>query len=314
MSAAKESDTSTSERPCCSFLASPSATRDVLARHGLSTKKSLGQHFLIDDHVVARTLGMAELAEDETVLEVGPGIGTLTVALLRRCRAVVSIERDRDLLPVLSETCAQDSEKLGLIAGDALAMQPDDIAGACDRLGVAMPRKLVANLPYAVAATILLDFFERFECLERAVVMVQSEVADRISAVPGTKDYGAYTVKLALHAQVVGRFEVSPSCFFPPPRVNSTVIELVRQAPSFEGAPASSELIDAAALAADAAFAQRRKTIRNSMSAHLGPRGLSREDVGRVLEEAHIAPTLRGETLGIGEFLELGQALVGCGI
>lgn len=294
----------------CSYLASVSATRDVLARHGLSTKKSLGQHFLIDDNVVSRSLDMAELAEDETVLEVGPGIGTLTVALLPHCRAVVAIERDRDLIPVLHETCAQDSEKLALIEGDALKMGEAQIEKACGELGAGMPHKMVANLPYAVAATVILAFFERLETLDRAVVMVQREVANRIAAVPGTKDYGAYTVKLGLYATTKRRIEVSSACFFPPPRVDSTVIELVRTVLQLDGADVSGQLVDAASLAADAAFAQRRKTIRNSMSAYLAPRGVARDDVETLLTEAQIDAGRRGETLSQEEFLRLGEGLM----
>lgn len=294
----------------CSYLASVSTTRDVLAHYGLTTKKSLGQHFLIDDNVISRSVEMAALEKDETVLEVGPGIGTLTVALLPRCRAVVAIERDRDMLPVLSETCAQDSDKLAVIEGDALKVEETQIEKACSGLGVNMPQKMVANLPYAVAATVILAFFERLEMLQRAIVMVQREVADRISAIPGTKSYGAYTVKLGLYATTKRRFEVSSECFFPPPRVDSTVIELVRTTPKLDCQDVSIQLIQAASLAADASFAQRRKTIRNSMTAYLAPKGLVRDDVEEILAHAHIDAGRRGETLSQEEFLRLGKELM----
>lgn len=295
-------------RPC-SRLATPSATREVLEAHGLSTKKALGQHFLVDDRVVARILGLADLRSDETVLEVGPGIGTLTVALLPACRAVVSIERDRDLAPVLAQTCAPWRDRFGLVVGDALRQDVSDIERACASLDAPLPCKLVSNLPYAVAATVLLDCFERYPFVRSAVVMVQREVADRIAAIPGTKAYGAYTVKFGLYAEVGRRFEVSPASFFPPPHVGSSVIELVRRTPLLEGAPASDELVRTAALMADAAFSQRRKTLLNSMGSHLARHGFPREQVRSVIEAAGIDSGVRGETLGQEEFLRLARAV-----
>lgn len=298
--------------PPASALASPRATKDVLARHGLATKKALGQHFLIDDNVITKILDLAAIHSDDSVLEVGPGIGTLTVALLPACTRVIAIERDHDLLPVLSETCAQDSEKLALIEADALKVSRDDIEKAA--CGASLPQLLVANLPYAVAATIVLDFFERFDFLNEAVVMVQNEVADRMAAKPGSKDYGAYTVKLRLQARIYGRFQVSPQCFFPPPRVESAVVRILRDRPTFEGALASDKLLRAAAQAADAAFTQRRKTIKNSMAAYYASRGHGKAAIDTVLAQAGIAPTVRGETLEQSEFLRLGQSLIANGL
>jgi 16S rRNA (adenine1518-N6/adenine1519-N6)-dimethyltransferase len=295
-----------------SVLASPSATREVLMRHGLSTKKALGQHFLIDDHVVGRILDMADICQDDVVLEVGPGIGTLTVALLSAAQGVISIERDKDLPVILSETCIQDSDKLVLLVDDALKIDEDDIKRATP--GWRLPRLFVANLPYAVAATIVLDFFERFSFLQEATVMVQSEVADRMAAKPGTKDYGAYTVKLRLHALIDGRFQVSPRCFFPPPRVESAVIHLIRRSISFDGALADKRLLDAASRAADAAFVQRRKTIRNSMAAYFVSRGSSKEVIDKVLVQAGIEPGIRGEMLTVEDYLRLGKVLIDFGM
>ena len=162
------------------------------------------------------------------------------------------------------------------------------------------PELLVANLPYNVAATIILAFFERMPSIRRAVVMVQKEVADRIAAVPGTKAYGAYTVKLALHGQVTGRFEVPPRCFMPAPHVDSAVVRIDRRS---EPLAASDEV----ARVVEAAFAQRRKTIRNSMSSN----GFDKGELDRALAATGIAPTARAETLSVEEFIRLAGELAG---
>lgn len=278
-----------------SRLATPSATIAVLERHGLYTRKSLGQHFLVDDNIVGRILELADVVVGEPVLEVGPGIGTLTDALLGAAAEVVAVEFDSRLLPVLAEL-APRAGSLTVVHADAVSVEPGELitpAGA--------PRALVANLPYAVAATVVLRFFEELPTLERAVVMVQSEVADRMAAVPGTKDYGSYTVKLGLLARPVGRFAVPRSCFLPPPRVDSAVIRLDR-APQ----AGTRTLAAAAARAADAAFSQRRKTLRNSLAAGLG---IPVSEASAMLAEAGIDGGRRAETLGVHEYLALGAAL-----
>ena len=276
-------------------LATPSATLAVLKRHGLATKKSLGQHFLVDDNVVRRIIDLAALCGDETVLEVGPGIGTLTTALCDAAGAVVAIERDADLLPALSETTAE-CERFAVVRADAVAVSPEAIA---EPFGP--PVALVANLPYAVAATVVLRFFEELPSLASATVMVQSEVADRMAAEPGVKDFGSYTVKLRLRARPAGRFAVARGCFLPPPRVDSAVLRLER-APLAED-PA---LLREAARVADAAFAQRRKTVRNSLRATLG---LDVLRLDAALEAAGIDGSLRAETLAPERFLALARAL-----
>lgn len=278
-----------------SRLASPSATIAVLERHGLRTRKSLGQHFLVDDNVVGRILELADVVPGEPVLEVGPGIGTLTDALLGAAAEVVAVEFDAHLLPVLAELTPR-AGSLTVVHADAVSVAREALvtpAGA--------PRALVANLPYAVAATVVLRFFEELPALERAVVMVQAEVADRMAASPGTKAYGAYTVKLGLLARPVGRFTVPRSCFLPPPRVDSAVIRLDRLPPARPPALAS-----AAARAADAAFTQRRKTLRNSFAAGLG---IPVSEASAILAEAGIDGSRRAETLRIEEYLTLGRVL-----
>ena len=284
-----------------SYLASVSETRAVLEAHGLMTKKALGQHFLINDGVVEKICNLAELSPADNVLEVGPGIGTLTVALLQRAGKVASIEMDADLPAVLAETCAEWESRFTLIPGDALAVPPAQVPFA--------PNKLVSNLPYAVAATIILDFFERYEGLHSQTVMVQAEVADRMCAKVGTKNYGAYTVKLGLLAEYHGRFPVSEGNFFPPPRVKSAVIRMDRRPDQLEGG-----LRRAAMTMADAAFATRRKTIANSMKTYFGNPATADDlvlaNIPDVLQRAGVSAKARGESLEREAFIELGRAFL----
>ena len=368
-------------------LSTPSATRAVLEAHGIGTKYTLGQNFLVNDDVLKKIIALAEVDEADRVLEVGPGIGTLTIALLKHAASVVAIERDPDLPAVLADTLHPWREKFALIEKDALDVTGDDIVAAMAEIGAdtgcldrassaanetaqwavsqsedclsesryrvavpqeelqpSLPSKLVANLPYAVAATVVLDYFENFPFLDSATVMVQKEVADRMAAAVGTKNYGAYTVKLGLHAEPAGRFPVGPGNFFPPPRVDSAVIRLNRRVPLMaDGAPATPEVIAAAALVADAAFANRRKTIANSCKTYFSGRGslllgasgssaglravdgalsggvggafvLDGADIvdhlPAIFDAAAIAARRRGETLTQQEFLALGAALL----
>lgn len=299
-------------------LANFSATCELLDEFGLATKHKFGQNFLVDNHVIERICELAELTGTECVLEVGPGIGTLTLALVQEAARVVSIEMDTALEPVLFAHAA-DHTNFTYIMGDALRVPNERIEEAA---GV-VATHFISNLPYNVAATIILDFFERMPALKRAVVMVQKEVADRIAAQPGTKDYGAYTVKLSLYAQVTGRFEVPPRCFMPAPHVDSAVIRLDRltmeTASNVGGARVPDDQpkgtvpfggdsgvgIAAVCRVVDAAFAQRRKTIRNSMSAN----GFDKQALDAAFEACGIAPTSRAETLSVSDFVCLAEAL-----
>lgn len=293
-----------------SFLASPSSTIDVLGRWGLHTKKSLGQHFLVDDNVVGKILELAEVGEDDCILEVGPGIGTLTAGLLGRGASVVAIERDLELPPVLRENVADvlwdDAKRFALIESDALDVTAERLQEAVAGLeSPRLPGKLVSNLPYAVAATIVLDYLERFPFIETMCVMVQSEVAARMQARPGSKDYGAYSVKMALLAKAGESFPVGPQSFLPPPRVDSTVIRLDRRADA-----AGTEMLRAACLMADAAFFQRRKTIRNSIGSFFSSNGMDKGVVDELLGAAGIDPKSRGESHAPGIYAELGNAFI----
>lgn len=283
-----------------SSLATPSATRAVLEAHGLSLKKSLGQHFLVDDNIVAKIMKLAALTPQTPVLEIGPGIGTLTIALCAAAGHVVAVERDADLIPVLADVAA-DRDNLTVVRGDAVAVGTDLLTGP-----LGSPTALVANLPYAVAATVVLRFFEELPSLHSATVMVQSEVADRMAALPGRKDYGSYTVKLRMHAEPAGRFTVPRTCFMPPPHVDSAVLRLERVRRS-----EPVELQAAAIRLAEAAFAQRRKTLRNSVLASTGWKGTVFDEA---LAAAGIDGRRRAETLSIDEYLSLASAAVAVGL
>lgn len=290
--------------------ATPSATREVLERHGLYTKYALGQNFLVNDDVVKRIVELAELSLEDRVLEVGPGIGTLTSALLQRAGHVASVEMDHDLPAVLRDTLAPWLGSFTLFEMDALDLRKEHLAQA---LGTTcgMPNKLVSNLPYAVAATIVLDYLQRFEFLESATVMVQKEVADRMMAKPGTKAYGAYTVKLSLVARPAGRFSVAPGNFFPPPHVESAVIRLNRViARDASGRELTPEELRAASTMADAAFATRRKTLANSCKTYFSGQPDVLAALPDLFTRADIDPRRRGETLDRAEFIRLGQALL----
>lgn len=300
-----------------SWLANQRATKDTLERFGLATKYRLGQNFLVQDHIIEKIVQLAEVQPTDVVVEVGPGLGTLTVALLDNALAVCSLEADSELEKVLAVTCKEPHpDSFALVMGDALAITPQKLAEAYGALPAVaqsaasttpMPTKFVSNLPYQVAATLILKFFQELPSLERAVVMVQAEVADRIAAKPSTKAYGAYTAKLSLFAQVTGRFEVGPGNFMPPPRVNSAVVRLDR---TEARNPLTSEFLSEEELlhtmnVIDAAFAQRRKTIRNSMSAA----GFDKDKLDQAFLDTGIAPTVRAEVLTSQDFIRFAAAL-----
>lgn len=298
-----------------SRLATPSATRAVLEEFGLATKHRLGQNFLVNDAIIEKICDLAELGPDDVVLEVGPGIGTLTVAMLEACSAVVSLEADHELEQVLASTCARDSEKFALLMGDALRVAPEDVADAVASLGevpaAAMPNKFVSNLPYQVAATLILKFMQQMPSIRSTVVMVQAEVADRIAATPGSRDFGAYTAKLQLYGQVTGRFEVGPGNFMPPPHVDSAVVRIDRASacdPDDQHQLSDDELLTCANVI-NAAFAQRRKTIRNSMSA----KGFDKAALDAAFEACGIDARARAESLCRDDFVRLARELARAG-
>lgn len=295
-----------------SKMASRQAIRSMLDAFGLEAKYELGQNFLVDDTVVGHIVELADLRPDEVVLEVGPGCGTLTCALLPRAAAVVAVEADTDMQGPLGEVTADFSERFALVMGDATKVAPAQLSEALAQLRAKnanlaglpqLPSRWVANLPYAVAATLILQYFQQWPFIQDATVMVQSEVADRICAEPRSKIYGAYTVKLQLFAQVVGRFQVPARSFFPEPHVESAVVRLHRL-PQGEQLPQADA--DMVCGVVDAAFAQRRKTLLNSMMAC---EKWSRTQVDAALAAMGIDGGTRAETLAKDQFIGLAYAL-----
>ncbi|MBL8710214.1 MAG: 16S rRNA (adenine(1518)-N(6)/adenine(1519)-N(6))-dimethyltransferase RsmA [Rhodospirillaceae bacterium] len=266
--------------------------RDVIARHGLSANRGLGQNFLFDLNLTGRIARAAGPLDAGTVIEIGPGPGGLTRALLDHgAREVIAIERDRRFLPVLAEIAAAYPGRLNVIEGDALKI---DAA----KLG-SKPRRIVANLPYNVATPLLLNWLSAGTAFASLTLMFQKEVADRLLGQPRSKDYGRLAIAAQWRAEVRRLFDVPPRAFTPPPKVTSTVVQLIpRQEPLY---PADAEMLERVAAAA---FGQRRKMLRQSLR-RLSP--LAEE----IIQSQGIAPTARGEELSIEQFCALARAFRG---
>lgn len=274
----------------------------LLARHGFHFSKTMGQNFLTADWIPQEIAAACGADESHGVLEVGPGVGCLTRELCQRAAAVVSVELDRSLLPVLAETMA-DAENFQLINEDILKL---DIPAAADRYFSGLTPLVCANLPYNITTPALRVLVEadRFETI---TVMVQKEVAQRITAPAGAGDYGAFSVYMQYHTKPELLFDVPPDCFLPRPKVTSAVVRCrTRTAPPV--APACGK--DFFFQTVRAAFALRRKTLRNSLSSVFGGQ-LDREQIAGVIEDCGFPPSVRGETLGMKEFAALADRLYG---
>ncbi len=274
----------------------------LLARHGFHFSKTMGQNFLTADWIPQEIAAACGADGSHGVLEVGPGVGCLTRELCQRAAAVVSVELDRSLLPVLAETMA-DAENFQLINEDLLKL---DIPAAADRYFSGLTPLVCANLPYNITTPALRVLVEadRFEAI---TVMVQKEVAQRITAPAGAGDYGAFSVYMQYHTEPELLFDVPPDCFLPRPKVTSAVVRCrTRTAPPV--APACGK--DFFFQTVRAAFALRRKTLRNSLSSVFGGQ-LDREQIAGVIEDCGFPPSVRGETLGMEEFAALAERLYG---
>ena len=270
--------------------------KGLLARHGFRFSKSMGQNFLIESRVPRDIAGASGAGPGVGVVEVGPGIGPLTVELARRAERVAAVELDRSLLPILSETLAP-YPNVEVVPGDVMKL---DLAALCREKLPGLTPMVCANLPYNITTPVITAFLEA-GCFSSITVMIQREVARRICAQPGGADYGAFSVFCQYHAQPEFLFEVPPECFLPAPKVTSAVVRLVpRTAP-----PQTLVDEDAFFRVVRAAFAQRRKTLLNSLTAAYG----DRERVRAALTACSLQENVRGERLGILEFASLAASL-----
>jgi 16S rRNA (adenine1518-N6/adenine1519-N6)-dimethyltransferase len=279
-------------------LLGPVEIRQYADELGLRPSKSLGQNFLHDANTIRRIVRTAELRPTDTVLEVGPGLGSLTLGLLAAdVASVQAVEIAPALAQRLPATIASHAaavaDRLSVIEADALRLRPEQLA--------APPDLLVANLPYNVAVPVLLNLLEALPSLRGALVLVQAEVAERLAAPPGSRIYGVPSVKAAWYGSAERAGAVSRSVFWPVPNVDSGLVRLTRTAPP--ELPAGTDRVDVFA-AIDAAFAQRRKMLRSALSGWAG----SSEAAIATLERAGVDPTARGETLTVADFTRIAVA------
>ena len=279
-------------------LSSHRATKDIVDKHGFKFSKSLGQNFLIDDNVIDKIIDGARVKEGDKVIEVGPGIGTLTREMAKRAEKVVAVEIDKNLIPILKETLA-DFDNTEVVNEDILKV---DINKLVDEKLSGGPVKLIANLPYYITTPIVMKFLEEDIPVTDIVVMVQKEVADRMNAVPSTKDYGALSVAVQYYCDTEIVAKAPRHMFIPQPKVDSTVIGLhIREEKKYK---ADNEQLFFKTV--KAAFGQRRKTLLNSLSS-MGV--LDKAKIKEVLAEAGIDEKRRGETLSIEEFSHLSNII-----
>ena len=279
-------------------LSSHRATKDIVNKHGFRFSKSLGQNFLIDDNIIDRILEGARVSEGDKIIEVGPGIGTLTREMARTADKVVAIEIDKNLIPILSETLG-DFDNAEVVNEDILKV---DVQNLIKEKLDGGPVKLIANLPYYITTPIVMKFLEEDIPVTDIVVMVQKEVADRMNAVPSTKDYGALSVAVQYYCDTEIVAKAPRHMFIPQPNVDSTVIGMhVREEKKYN---TENEALFFKTV--KAAFGQRRKTLLNSLSS-MGI--LDKSEIKEVLAEAEIDEKRRGETLSIEEFTNLSNII-----
>lgn len=279
-------------------VARVSQLRELLRAHGFQFKKQLGQNFLIDQRILDKIVNAADIGPDDGVFEIGPGAGVVTRQLADRARWVVAVEKDRALTPIL-QTSLEGKANVKIIYQDVLDAHLPDLWNEfanCQRVSV------VANLPYYVTTPILFHLLESQVRLHHIVVMVQREVAQRLVASPGTKDYGALTVAVQYYAEVDKVQRVAPGCFVPPPNVESEVVRLrIRSKPAVD-VPNSKMFFRVV----KAAFAMRRKTLVNNLAHSFG---LGKATCEQLLRDCAIDPMRRGETLDLSEFASLAKIL-----
>ena len=282
-------------------LGNPTNTIAVLNRYGFSFQKKFGQNFLIDENVVEKIVRDAGVTKDDFVLEIGPGIGTMTQILCENAREVVAVEIDDKLIPILTEDTLSWYDNVTVIHEDILKL---DIVKLANERNGGKPIKVVANLPYYITTPIIMGLFESHVPLDSITIMVQKEVADRMQVGSGTKDYGALSLAVQYYAKPQILLNVPASCFMPRPNVDSAVIQLTR----YEKPPV--EVADEHLMfrLIRASFNQRRKTMTNSVG-NSPELSVSKEQMAAALEKCGLSATVRGEALTLAQFAELANVL-----
>lgn len=281
-------------------LGNPKNTIEVLQKHDFHFQKKYGQNFLIDTHILEEIVAAAQITEEDFVLEIGPGIGTMTQYLCEAARFVTAVEIDDKLIPILKETLA-DYTNAEVLHADILKV---DIAALAREKNGGKPIKVVANLPYYITTPIIMELFESHVPIESITVMVQKEVAERMKEGPGSKEYGALSLAVQYYADPQIVLEVPPSCFMPQPKVGSAVIRLVRHA-----APPAEVFSEKLLFQViRASFNQRRKTLANGL-ANYGAFGLPKEELAACIGELGVPENIRGEALSLAQFAALSNIL-----
>lgn len=282
-------------------LGNITGTLEILKKYEFTFQKRYGQNFLIDNHILEKIIDAAGITKEDCVLEIGPGIGTMTQYLAESAREVIAVEIDRSLIPILEDTLSA-YENVTVINEDILKV---DIAKLVQENNDGKPIKVVANLPYYITTPIIMGLFESHVPLKNITIMVQKEVADRMQVGPGTKDYGALSLAVQYYAKPEVITYVSPSCFIPKPNVGSAVIRLER----YEKPPVHVENEEFLFRLIRAAFNQRRKTLVNGIG-NAADLSCSKEMAQEVLREMGFSETIRGETLTLEEFASLSNHLI----
>lgn len=281
-------------------LGNPKNTIEIIQKYEFMFQKKFGQNFLIDTHVLEKIISAAGITKNDCVLEVGPGIGTMTQYLAENAGHVVAVEIDRNLIPILKETLA-DYDNVTVINEDILRV---DIKALAEEYNGGKPIKVVANLPYYITTPIIMGLFESGVPIDNITVMVQKEVADRMKEGPGSKDYGALSLAVQYYAEPEIVANVPPNCFIPRPNVGSAVIRLTRH----KEMPV--EVKDPALMfkIIRASFNQRRKTLQNGLG-NASELPYTKEQIAAAIAEMGLTPTIRGEALSLAQFAQLSDIL-----
>ena len=281
-------------------LGTPKSTIEIIQKYQFTFQKKFGQNFLIDSHVVQKIIRAAEITKEECVLEIGPGIGTMTQHLAEHARQVIAVEIDGSLIPILNETLAP-YENVIVMNQDILKT---DICALAQEYNGGKPVKVVANLPYYITTPIIMKLFESNVPLDNITVMVQKEVADRMQAGPGNKEYGALSLAVQYYAKPYIAANVPPNCFIPRPGVGSAVIRLTRH----KNPPVQVDDPKFMFQLIRASFNQRRKTLQNGLN-NSPDIPYSKETILAAIESIGLPAAVRGETLTLGQFVALADCL-----